>query len=265
MGARAALRVAITACLVAVVASPAVADPKPKPVDIKAIRDKLLVLADADGGLYVALPGTDGRLWYGTAKSKKLYEQIVTGKFIDGSAGSWDLSVWAPRVANLQPGSVGRDKHGTFFRYCGTDKMTVLTQVTGDKATAVLDKASFLSSAMIRRPHMLARDDGGVYYYVDVIRNEYGGKGYRVFVGKKGAMKQRPLTDVATDTAGDVFATKTGDLRIVRDTTADKEAIAWVKGEKRTQLFSLDPDMNSVLIFKDLGIYTFTGSICENY
>ena len=37
----------------------------------------------------------------------------------------------------------------------------------------------------------------------------------------------------------------------------------WVKGEKRQSLFWLDPDANSPLIFKDLGVYGFTGSICE--
>ena len=77
-------------------------------------------------------------------------------------------------------------------------------------------------------------------------------------------MKQKPLTDVANDTAGDVFATKTGDLRIVRDTTEPKPQITWVKGQKRAPLVSLDTAANSALIYKDLGIYGFTGSICEN-
>lgn len=254
---------ALAAALLVSMARPALAEPKPKQVDIKAIRDKLIVLADADGGVYVVLGGSDGRLWYGSPKSKSLYEQVVTGRFTDGSTGKWDVSVWAPRVTNLQPGSVGRKEDGTYYRFCGEDRFVSLNEVTGDKARTVLDKSAFMSTAMIRRPHLLARDDSGVYYYVDVIRNEYGGKGYRVFVGKKGAMKQRPLTDIATDSAGDVFATKTGDLRIVRDTADSK--VAWVKGEKRTSLVSLDPDMNSILIYKDLGVYGFTGNICENY
>ncbi len=256
----------IVAAIVALGARTAAAEPKPKPVEIKDIRDKLLVFSDDDGAIYVALPGRDGRLWYGLAKSKKLYEQIVTGRSSDGSTGAWDLAVWAPRVPELRPGSVYRDTDGTMYRYCGTDTKTVLTEITGDKAKAILDKFTFWSTAMIRRPHFLARDDMGVYYYVDVIRNEYGGKGYRVFVGKKGAMKQRPLTDIATDSAGDIFATKTGDLRIVRDTSdSNKATITWVKGAKRTPLSPLDTDINSVLIYKELGVYGFTGSICENY
>ena len=45
-----------------------------------------------------------------------------------------------------------------------------------------------------------------------------------MFVGKKGAMKQLPLTDVASDTAGEVFATKTGDLRLVAIAERDADA-----------------------------------------
>ncbi len=241
----------------------AAAEPKPKPVDIKTIREHLQVFRDPDGAIYVAYPGVAGRLFYGPPKSKNVYEQIITGRSTDTSKGRWDLSAHTPRVPNFQPGSVGRKEDGTYYRYCGGDNYTTLTELTGDGARTILDKSIFMSTAMIRRPHMLARDDAGVYYYVDVIRNEYGGKGYRVFVGKKGAMKQRPLTDIATDTGGDVFGTKTGDLRIVRDTADSK--VQWVKGEKRTQLISLDTDANSALIFRDLGVYAFTGNICEMY
>lgn len=256
---------AVISAVLLAFATPVAADPKPKPVDIKAIRDQLIVLTDPEGGIYVALPGRAGRVWYGAPKSKNVYEQVVTGKSLDVSRGLWQIAVWSPRVSKLQPGSVGMHEDGNYYRYCGDEVKTPLTQLPADKAKTIIDKSNFMSTAMIRRPHLLARDDRGVYYYVDVIRNEYGGKGYRVFVGKKGAMKQRPLVDVATDTGGDVFATKTGDLRIVRTTSEDKSAIAWVKGEKRTQLISLDTDLNSVLIYKELGVYGFTGNICENY
>ena len=238
-------------------------DPKPKSVDIKPIRDKLIVLQDSDGGTYVVLPGIDGHVWYGSPRTKNLYEQIKVSASSDAATGSWDVSVWAPRVPNVQPGSLAHKADGSFSRWCGSEQETGLTQLTGDKAKAVLDKWSFLSTAFIRRPYLFARDDAGVYYYVDVIREQYGGKGFRVFVGKKGAMKQRPLTDIATDAAGDVFGTKTGDLRIVRDTTEGKSTVTWVRGEKRSLLVTLDVDANSTVIFKDLGVYTFTGSICE--
>jgi hypothetical protein len=247
------------------VSTSAAADPTPKPVDIKPIRDQLIVLQDADGGTYVVQPGSDGKLFYGAGgKSHNFHEQIVIGRYSDGSTGAWDISVWAPRVPNVQPGSVQRKADGTYLRTCGNKSEAGLTEIGGDKAKAILDKGNFLTSGFIRRPYLLARDDSAVYYYIDVLRDQYGGKGYRVFIGKKGAMKQKPLTDLASDTAGDVFATKTGDLRIVRDTSDGKSTVTWVKGEKRITLVTLDLDANSQLIFKDLGVYGFTGSICES-
>src|SRR5262249_3907815 len=163
--------------------SVATAEPKPGPVDIKPIRDQLIVLQDGQGGTYLVRPGAEARVFFSSGKA--FYEQVVTGRTANGDA--WMVDTWAPRVAELRPGSIPRRDDGTFRKWCGqTD--TPLTVIPADKAKAVLDKGTFLSSALVRRPHLLARDDAGVYYYVDRIREQYGGKGFRVFVGKKGAM-----------------------------------------------------------------------------
>jgi hypothetical protein len=239
----------------------AAAEPKPLPVDIKAFRDELLVFQDATGGTYVVKPGRDPRAFYGTGKV--LHEQVITGRSANGDA--WSVSVWAPRVPELRPGQIVRKADGTFQKQCDGKDDPALTQLTGDKANAVLDKYQFMTTALVRRPYLLGRDDSGVYYYVDVIAKQYGGKGFRVFVGKKGAMKELPLTDVASDSAGDVFATKSGDLRLVGGArTGGDTKVTWIKGEKRTELVWLDLDVNSRLIFRDLGIYKFTGTICDN-
>src|SRR5947207_1056188 len=170
------------------------------------------------------------------------------------------------------PGWVGADAH-QLARLALWGLLVVLVGVPSaaaapsPPAVAVKEpkcKAAFLTSAIVRVPHLLARDDSGVYYYVDRYAKIYGGKGYRVYVGRKGAMKQMPLTDVASDSAGDVFSTKSGDLRLVRNSENNKETMTWVKGEKRTELVFLDTDVNSVVIFKDLGVYTFLGTLCDN-
>jgi len=256
-------RLASIAAITALVAT-ASAEPKPTVVDIKPFRDQLIVLQDAQGGTYVVQPGTDGRVFYGVGKT--LYEQVVLNRSADGEHQSWSVGLWAPRVPDIAPGTISRSDDGTYVRFCGGDEARLpLTQRTGDAANKILDKSTFMTSAMIRKPRWLARDETLVYYYVDEIRQVYGGKGYRVFVGKKGAMKEVPIVDVATDSAGDVFATKTGDLRLVRVfDDAAKDTATWVHGDKRTTLHLLDVDVNSPLIYRDLGVYGFVGTICEN-
>ncbi len=205
----------------------------------------------------------DPRAWIGTGKA--LYEQVRIGYSADGAAGTWSIDVWAPHVPRVRNGAIMKRDDG-YWKYCGDDKNVGLTVISGDKAKAILDKSQFFTTAMIRIPHLLARDDAGVYYYVDQLREQYGGKGFRVFVGKKGAMKQLPLTDIATDSAGEVFSTRTGDIRIIHDDTDELNKhgnTTWVKGEKKTSLLQLDLDMNSPLIFRDLGVYSFTGALCD--
>jgi hypothetical protein len=249
-------------CALVVVASSAAAEPAPKPVDIKD-KSKATVLVDAQGGTYVVFQGDDAKVFYGPS-SKTLYEQYIVSSFSNGDGG-WEYGTWAPRVADgPHLAGVERSKDNIFKKTCRGKDDAVLTELSGDKVRAVLDKSAFLTSAIVRVPHLLARDDSGVYYYVDRFAKIYGGKGYRVWVGKKGAMKQLPLTDVASDSAGDVFSTKTGDLRLVRNSENNKETMTWVRGEKRTELVFLDTDVNSAVIFKDLGVYTFLGTPCDN-
>lgn len=249
--------------VVLALSSAAAAEPAPKPVDIKDLKSKATVLQDAQGGTYVVFRGDDAKVFFGPT-SKTLYEQYIKGSFSDGEGG-WEYSTIAPRVQE-EPhiGSIQRKKDGTYEKTCRGKDDFGLTEVSGDKAKAILDKSAFLTSGLVRVAHLLARDDSGVYYYVDRYARIYGGKGYRVFVGKKGAMKQMPLTDVASDSAGDVFSTKSGDLRLVRNSESNKETMTWVRGEKRTELVFLDTDLNSAVIYKDLGIYTFLGTICDN-
>jgi hypothetical protein len=244
-------------------ASIAVADPSPTPVDIKDMKAKAIVMTDAQGGVYVFFRTDDARVFYGP-NAKLLYQQAIVGSSSDGDGG-WEYNTWAPRVANGNHiSSLHHKKDGTTLKSCSEKDEQALTELTGDRAKAILDKAAFVTSGVIRVPHLLARDDSGVYYYVDRIAKAYGGKGYRVFVGRKGAMKPMPLTDVASDSAGDVFSTKSGDLRLVRNSDSQKETTTWVKGEKRTELVFLDTDVNSVVIFKDLGIYNQLGTVCDN-
>lgn len=240
----------------------ALAEPKPTPVDIKPFKDKLQVFQDGKNGIYVVAWADGGpRAFYG-ANGKQLYEQRMP--HLSRNGDQWSVTVDAPRVAEMRPGYIMRKEDGTFHRMCNEGDDAVLTELTGDKAKAVVEKAQFLSTGLMYVSTLLARDNTGTYYYVDHLIKQYGGKGYRVFIGKRGAMKLTPLADVAADSAGEVFATKNGELRLVHG-GGQASSAEWVRGSGQPQVLTvLDTDVNSALIYSDLGIYTFLGTICDN-
>lgn len=256
-----------------VATSVALADtPKHKAVDISEYKDKLQVFTDAAGGTYAVhyAPGGKSHIFYGEGTS--LYRQMVVGGGSNGAA--WNVETYSPRVWRSLRASIERREDGTFRKYCadnGPEEFIDLTLLGDDAAKKVIAKSKFLSSATMYVPYGLARDEKGVYYFVDMLTTDYGGKGYRLWIGKKGRMKQVPLADISDDTAGAVFSTKTGDLHFVVETQLGEEGdggrsegASWVRGEKTTTLTPLNAYANSWLIHSELGIYKFIGTLCEN-
>lgn len=248
----------------AATAQPVMKDPEPKAIDVKDIRDQLRVFQDARGGTYVVYGETLGakvtRVWYGEGKA--LYEQNSPRRSRDGE--KWMVATWSPRVDGFRPAYIQRLEDGSYRRSCGNDAVRALTELTGAKAKAVLDAATFKTPGTIRDPHLLARDDRGVYYYVDRLARAYGTKGYRVLVGRKGGLKVRPLVDVADDPSGQVYSTKSGDLRLVTNSTDGGMTVRWIKGKKVTELVLVDVTKAERMIYTELGVYTFLGTFCDN-
>ena len=251
--------------IVIVTAGVAAADPAPKPVDIKDYKDKIVILKDADGGIYAVAPVKGNEhVFYAIPNSKVLYEQLLPGpKGYQGDV-AWQISFNLPRGKFPFMGELLRKDDGSYERAC-VDEKAGLTEVTGDKAKEIIEKWKFVTPAIAWTPVMLARDDRGVYYYVDKLLPAYGGGGDRVWVGKKGGLKQQTLSDVTHDSGGSVYSTKSGDLRlVVNGEAADQKSAVWIRGEKKTELKFLDWYMNQALITRDLGIYKVQGLICGN-
>jgi hypothetical protein len=60
------------------------------------------------------------------------------------------------------------------------------------------------------------------------------------------------MTNVVSDSAGDVFATKSGELKLV----LGKKEASWVQGKKAKDLILLPLEDNVQLIYSELGVYT---------
>ena len=225
-------------------------------VDVSAVKDKMVVLSDGEGGYFAAVPGDSDHVFYGDGKT--MYRQRVSSSFMDDTK-SWSMRVWSPRVNHKADLDAKDDGTGTLT--CGDDEFE-LKVVDKAEATKIIDKAQFVGPLWRRQAHALSRDDKGIYYFVDRIRDEYGGKGYRLFAGPKGDVKELPLTNIVSDSQGEIFSTKKGELRFIQERTK----ATWIKNERRTELVTLVPEDNIPLIYRDLGMYTGSlGTPCDDY
>jgi hypothetical protein len=229
-------------------------------VDVSAIKDKLKVVSDGKKHYVAVVPFGENvfdHLYYGDGKT--FWQQRVSG---GGSSGteSFDRYFWEPRSKNQGRASFSfRD--GKYTLQC-EERLVELKPLSDDEARKIVAAAKFAKSRWKRQAYLLARDNRGTYYYVDRLRDEAGGKGFRLFAGQKGAMKLQKMVNIVNDSAGDIFATRSGELRLVANQTES----LWVEHEKETKLIALPVSDNHVLIYSDLGVYTgeLLGTPCDD-
>lgn len=227
-------------------------------VDIKSQAKNFLVLTSETGQFYVVPTNWDQNELVFFGDGKTMYQQRVIGGGSSGD-GAMDFAVWAPRAVGLQQGGLDVKPDGSGTAHCNAKHPTKLTPASPGETTRVLTKATFKAPLWKRQSKFLARDDSGIYFFVDVLRDT--GKGHRVYVGPKGAMKPMPMTTLVDDAAGQIYGTKRGELRIVANAG---EKATWRKGKKIEQLTVLDPSDNLYLIYRELGIYGQLGTICDD-
>lgn len=134
--------------------------------------------------------------------------------------------------------------------FCG-ERKTTLQILPADKAAQLLETAKFVENPRQVAPYALARDDRGTYYYVDRGVTPASQKRFRLFTGPRGNLKLQQMTNVVSDSEGDVFSTKTGSLRLI----LDKHESTWVAGEKPRALKLVPVHQNLGLIYNELGVY----------
>jgi hypothetical protein len=261
--------------LIVLLLAPAVAlaaPPKPKPIDIKPFIAKLSVFRDDVGQFYVVpTPGqwddldqADKLVFFGDGKS--MWQQRIIGESSTPSSGSTpaalEWNVWSPRVKDMATASIvtkGADLTLECSQRRPDDRK--LIPLRADEAKVFFGKATFLPPLWQRQSHFLARDDDGTYYFVDMLREEFGGKDYRVFVGQKGQLKELPMTNVVQDSGGEIYATKGGQLKIVANANTPTY---WIQSSKKTELTVLEPSDNRYLIYRELGVYNQLGAVCDD-
>lgn len=237
--------------------------------DVTEIKDKLTILHDGSGH-YVALVefGESDHVYYSwdskKGKAKTFYQQRVYSAGHDTGKGTMSRSFWSPFVDGNP--TVRLDKNQSWAMECG-DSSTPLHKVPDAERKKILGKAKFKAPYWKRQAYALVRDEMGVYYYVDRLRDEHGGKGFRLFKGRKGKLKKQTMVDIVHDSEGDIFSTKDGALRMI----LSENKSTWIernhktKKETRTDLTVVPVRRNALLIYTELGVYNERfGTPCDD-
>jgi hypothetical protein len=221
--------------------------PAEEAVDISAGKDRLRIFTDGKKH-YIALIPFDfnGPLFfYGDGQT--FWAQRPYGGGRDGDS-SFDRSFWEPRAQNRKE-SMFQFHDKKYSLFCST-RETPFTPLSEAENTAMLGSAKFLRPRWKHQSYWLAKDDKSRYYFVDRMREPEGNKAFRLFVGPKGSLKLLKMTNVVSDTHGDRFSTKSGELRLI----GSNEGL-WIVGKSKTNLQLVPIEDNHVLVYKDLGVY----------
>ena len=236
-----------------------------EPIDISTIQDEVisklqkeLIFLNDGKGHYLAVhtkTKDTSVLYYGDGNT---FYQVRNPRQSEHN-GLDKIQFWAPRTIT---GSGSLKHHNNDWLIQCDNRKAMMTQMKPAEVRMLLSKAVFKKPLWKRTPHALARDDNGRYYYVDRLHDDFGGKDFRVFVGKLGNLKKRRITRVANSTKrGNIFVTSSGRLRFV----LDGQKALWMRNGRSKKLQVLPLDNNERLIYTDLGVYEATvGSPCDH-
>ncbi len=225
-----------------------------------AVKDRLKLVTDGKGH-YLAMDATGsyrGPFFYGDAKG--LYQLRSSG---GGASGNerFNVALWDPRIDYRVNGVTSFDWNEGKYSVSCHPKVTELTLVSAADAKKVLETAVLYQPKWTRRPHKLARDDKGNYFYVDCAREDavgaHCGRDWRLYTGQRGKMKLQQMTNIVHDSEGEIFATKSGELRLVLTGGAERKesGLKWVAGKNISALINVPIEDNARMIYMDLGVY----------
>lgn len=173
----------------------------------------------------------------------------------------WSGAVFDPRFPNMSKNENFRGYDMRFYNSveakdgfckmtCGEQK-TELAPLNDEEKRVFFAQASFVPRENPRKPHALARDKRGIYYYVDRGATEATEKQFRLYVGRLGQLRRQKMKDVVSDSEGEVFAGQKGHLRLI----VGKDQAEWIRGRRTRKLTRVPVGENLGLIYNQLGVY----------
>ena len=230
---------------------------------LKIDADKVDVWRDDNGRYYVlpkrgtaTLEAAREVTFYGDGRT--LYQQRVVA--FSTSGGAMSLTLWSPRVRRM-PNALIEIKADATSVICEMKSSKYvrkpLVLLGRDDATKLLASAVVQPPLWKHRPVFLGRGKLAEYYLLDEL---VAGDGHRLFIGAKGGMKQKAITDYTKDSTGQSIVMNKVEFQIP---TGGKSAVL-IQGKRRVEVTPLDVNANQYLIYRELGVYGQLGTVCED-
>jgi hypothetical protein len=141
---------------------------------------------------------------------------------------------------------------------CGQRKVTLAAVPREAARRLVRDATIKLAPSWDRQPLRLARDDTGVYYYVDgILRPDTEASDHRLFVGRRGGARRVKLKDIIIDSAGELYISDLGTFKVTNPPkgSATPEETFWIVKGVSVRLTTVPPASNATLVHASLGAY----------
>ncbi|QRN99535.1 hypothetical protein JRI60_11165 [Archangium violaceum] len=233
----------------------------------KRLLEKTTLCTDGKGHYFALSPNKDGpdHLFYGDGRTfvqvpveKYMSNTFLEPRFVDANSNpnfrGADMRVYSKVI-------VEKEKGDCAVR-CG-ERTIPFTFVESEKAGELLLAAAFEANPQKFVPYALLRDSKGIYYLVERGFHPEDQKRFRVSIGPKGNLKLQEMVNLVSDSEGQIFSTKKGDLRLVVD---QQKPSMWIQNKKRLELRVVPVSDNLPLIYNELGPYTGVrlGTPCDD-
>jgi hypothetical protein len=221
-------------------------------VDISAAKKRMITLTDGKKHFVVVVPfaqDDDERMTFWSVDGKTFFRLRVRSTFKSGNE-QWEQGFIDQRFTSGYQSTL-MFKDNAYTVEC-EERISKLTPLSASDSAKMIDGGKFYKARFKRDPYALARDDKGNYFYVDRALEPENNKNFRLFVGPKGNLALTKLVNVVSDSEGDIFSTKTGELRLV----LNKNDAKWIANKDKTELTNVPVEDNIPMIFTELGVYT---------
>lgn len=238
-------------------------------VDIAPIHESLSFFELPTGELFVGQAQYGGENFFYEVERGRLY-RVPVGPGQSASDGNFDLGL-VDRRSERNQGFDFKLQDGRYFFVCTINEEqheVVLTKLSAEEGAKRTKRSQYFEPFWQRNFHLFARDDHGIYYYVDKpwmggdSSVEVPADGYNVYIGWLDEMLLSPLKLVAKDSIGEVYGTSGSNQRLV----STHDEIRYFDGGGVRTVHRLAP-YDISLIYVDGGIHTgkIHGTPCDRF